>query len=117
MIGARVLGLNLIEDALFGIEHRLERDVPKLLVETAQGCLTDSQALAPVETGFMRDSGHVVVVKPTTVEVRYEAPYSLWVEEGHHTADGSFVPPQHFLLPPFMVYSQRLQKQFQDMLK
>jgi hypothetical protein len=63
-----------------------------------QSCFNIGQANAPVLTGEMRDTMEVKH-GPMTSEVTTNVDYSKWVENGHRTRSGSFVPPQPFLGP------------------
>jgi hypothetical protein len=65
----------------------------------------DTEAAAklasPVDTGFMKNS---ITAVPGELEshVSVGARYAWYVELGHHTHSGSFVPPQPFLFPAFV---------------
>ena len=73
-----------------------------------QTCLDNAQANAPVLTGEMRDTMELttgVMVAEVTTNVNY----SKFVENGHQTRSGTFVPPQPFLGPAADLAAAQLQ--------
>jgi HK97 gp10 family phage protein len=53
--------------------------------DVGQIALAEAQALCPVDTGFLRDSGHSEVVsdgKTAIATVEFDAPYASYVEYG-----------------------------------
>lgn len=58
--------------------------------------LLRAQAYAPVRTGFMRDNIQAYQEGDMQWIVISEAYYSFWVEYGHLTVAGTFVPGQFF---------------------
>lgn len=58
-----------------------------------------AKQLAPVRTGFLRSRIGWRKIGVGRYRVFALAPYSPPVEFGHHTASGSFVPPQPFMRP------------------
>lgn len=59
----------------------------------AEYCLGRYRAYAPVDTGFMAGSARVVKVGERRYRVVVGAGYSQWVEFGHLTPTGTWVPP------------------------
>ncbi len=54
--------------------------------------------LAPVDTGYYRASIHATpAVGGSGLTVFISAPYALYIEVGHVTANGSYVPPNPVL--------------------
>ena len=52
---------------------------------------------APVDTGLLRGSIEVEQVSDTEVQVAPHTDYAYYVEVGHHTRSGSFVPGQWYM--------------------
>lgn len=57
-------------------------EVAQAVAAAAEAVVNDAKERAPVATGHMRDSTLYEMVTPTEAEVRAEADYSLWVDEG-----------------------------------
>ncbi len=115
MLSCSISGTDAIFRGLDRLDKNLERQVPSLVKQEATDCLTDAQANAPVESGYMRDSGHVEVIDDQHVEVQFDAPYSEFIEEGHMTVAGTFVPPQPFLMPSFQNHVKSLLSKLQSL--
>jgi HK97 gp10 family phage protein len=77
----------------------MQEALTRVVQEAAETIAADAKERAPVDTGFLRDSITSELESPLVAEVRAEADYALYVEEGHHTSAGSFVPAQPFLTP------------------
>lgn len=88
--------------------ERVAADVRALLEQVTGEVLVDAKALAPVDTGKLRDSLSSEV-EGMTGRVGTDLNYALYVEEGHRVAyrgadgethfTGDVVPPQPFLRP------------------
>jgi hypothetical protein len=61
----------------------------------AQAVITLAQAQCPVETGTLRDSAYSQV-EAGGVTLGFSAPYAAYVDQGHHTRSGSWVPANPF---------------------
>jgi len=61
--------------------------------QAAEYCLARYREYAPVDTGFMVNSAKVVPMGEGRYRVVVEAPYAAYVEFGHLTPAGSWVPP------------------------
>jgi hypothetical protein len=75
-------------DALDALIDALPRAVTDLQSESAARLLDTAKQLCPVDTGRLRESGHVDESNPLAPEVVFDAPYAFWVHYGsrHHPA-------------------------------
>lgn len=96
----------------------------EIIKQVAFEIATDARGLAPVDTGFMSNSIYVSTVDDSTYDagnisppgdsyllpeefppddmsavVGVAANYGIYVEMGHHTANGSYVPAQPYFTP------------------
>lgn len=69
----------------------------------------DVKERAPVDTGALRDGYYSTQTSDTTAEVRSgdDILYADFVESGHHTRSGSWVPAQPHFAPAFDAAQQR----------
>jgi hypothetical protein len=70
-------------------------------IETiAQGMEDTARRLVPVDTGHLRDSiYHQVDLREAQITLGASADYAGYVEYGHHSVAGTWVPPQPFIRP------------------
>ncbi|WP_407541618.1 HK97 gp10 family phage protein (plasmid) [Deinococcus radiomollis] len=83
-----------------GTLERVKAAVEKALEDTAVEVQADARAMAPYDTGALRDS--ILPEKVADLEYRVTAnvDYSLYVHEGHSTKSGTFVQGIPFLVQP-----------------
>jgi hypothetical protein len=85
-----------IVSAMEQIKQMLEREIFfKDLSEVVDQGKTMAMEQCPVLTGALRNSIGSEV-SPNTARLFVEAEYAPYVNFGHHTRSGSFVPPQPF---------------------
>ncbi len=111
----KIVGNEALIKGLDGAAKKITHAAYNELMIAAYGCLTDAQDACPVDRGDLRDSGEVIEYPESALlaEVQFtgddERDYALFVELGHHTKDGSFVPAQPFLGPAFQDHAQQLE--------
>lgn len=75
----------------------------------------------PVDTGRLRSSNHRIIdSQALTARIGPDqeiAPYATWVEHGHHTRSGSWVPGQHYIMRTYLETRSGVQKIFLDAIK
>lgn len=107
-ITAEIYGNRAVIDNLSAFSAQIQAQAQAALEQAAQMALDTANSLTPVDTGYLL-SRNQVEVNPGSVSVSNDAEYAAPVELGHHTRSGSFVPPQHFLMPAFDETSAWLQ--------
>jgi hypothetical protein len=88
-----------------------------------EGALTDaldaSLPLIPVRTGRLLGGQQTRLigggVEPTG-ELYNDTPYARWVNSGHHTRSGSWVPAQDFMTAPMEVGRRSLMRRMAEIL-
>jgi hypothetical protein len=108
--------LNGLEAAISGLDNlnaQMQQEVQQVIETHTQGTFDDSQDIVPVLTGDLRDSGSVDI-QPMQGTITYDADYAVWVNDGHHTRSGSFVPPTNFLTDPFNAHAQQFESDMQE---
>lgn len=73
--------------------------VPSGLDKAALLVLRRAKPKTPVDTGTLMLSEMKIDVSPTERDVVAFADYSVYVEFGHHTRSGSWVPAQPYMRP------------------
>jgi hypothetical protein len=71
----------------------------RMLNEAAQELVETSIAVAPEDTGFLKskiEQTEIATAEGLTARAESGAEYSYPVNNGHHTASGSYVPPNPF---------------------
>ena len=86
-------------------------DVQDGMDELARAALTMQQALVPVDTGNL--SRHLGIRKTADgigreIGALGDIKYAAYVEGGHQTRSGSWVPPQPFIRPSMDAVRRRL---------
>lgn len=81
------------------IAARFPVQLHNVVVQTTEIVQQIAQSNAPVDTGFLRDSITPTMTDDFTGNVTVGAYYGIYVEMGHHTRSGSYVPPQPFFYP------------------
>lgn len=91
-----------------GWQEKIAEDVREWFSKLVGEVRDDAKALAPVDTGHLRDSIDSEI-RGETARIGSELNYALYVEEGHRVAyrgadgevhfTGDVVPPQPFLRP------------------
>jgi hypothetical protein len=78
-------------------------------------CLNEAQARCPVDTGYLRDS---LAISRGVMEsaVGTDVLYAKFVELGHHSRSGSWVPPQPFLFPAFALAEVAMEEMMKNNL-
>lgn len=108
-ISATITGTSATLSGFDTLSTQMEAELQALIEKHTNGTFDDSQAVVPVLTGELQGSGHADIGHLQGT-VTYDAEYALWVDQGHHTRSGSFVPPNPFLSLPFQQHAQ----QFED---
>lgn len=88
-----------------------ELKASQILRKGALDILSDSHNRVKVVTGHLQSTGNVVTVDPLHVEVRYDANYALWVEEGTRNQRA-----QPYLRPAFDAVVPAIEAAFKAML-
>lgn len=91
-----------------GWREHIAADVREMFAKLVGEIRTDAKAMAPVDTGHLRDSIDSEI-RGETARIGTDLNYALYVEEGHRIAykgvdgethfTGGVVPPQPFLRP------------------
>ena len=76
-----------------------------------------AQALAPVDTGALKNSIHAEQKGPLLWWVADGVEYGIFQELGHHTKSGSFVPAQPFMVPAVEWVRPQFQKSWRELCK
>lgn len=91
-----------------GWQHNLERPISALLTRLGNRMVEESQAICPVDTGRLQDSIEFFIEgRGLTSKMWFgaTAPYAWYVEMGHNTVDGQWVPAQPFIRPVAFRYA------------
>ena len=84
MISAVIEGLSQILRGLAATKLLSGRSMDKTLSELAQSVFARSQELVPVDTGYLKSTGHINKVKGG-YDIRYSADYAIYVHERYAT--------------------------------
>lgn len=114
LFSAEILGNRAVLDNLAALEPEIRALVQAKLEEAGQMALEHAIELTPVDTGYLQ-SRNQMYIEVESVSISNDANYGLFVEMGHHTRSGSFVEPQHFLIPAWEEAGQWLMEQLQEM--
>lgn len=101
-------GIGPILNALVVFEDLITRRVQSTLEAAGEHAYEIADVLVPIDTGYLQ-SQLDVEKDPGEVRLVNNAEYAVFVELGHHTASGSFVPPQPFMIPALIETGQWLQ--------
>ena len=104
-----VFGNRAIIEGLDNLEELIKAAAYEKMEDAATVGLQVAEAVVPVDTGFLR-SRLDVEVRDDQIIFTDDADYALPVELGHHTASGSFVPPQPYLVPGAVAAGDDLMK-------
>jgi len=89
-------GFDELARALFDMADHMQK-VPKGVFDYVGKLAVDEmKELAPVDTGYLRDHIKLTSSSRFTAAIKSEAPYSQYVDQGHRTRSGSFVPANPF---------------------
>lgn len=94
---ADTFGFDEFIDALGDLEEEFKKDSNKLLEETGDLGVAETQMRTPVDTGTLRRSFTRSDVRDLEVEIGTSIEYAKFVEEGHSTRSGGFVKGKHML--------------------
>lgn len=74
--------------------QEVQRNIGKIVQETASNIEVKAKQKAAVDTGFMRQEIYSKKINDTAAEAGAKAPYSLWVDKGtrHQAAQPFFTP-------------------------
>jgi hypothetical protein len=97
-----VFGLASVLGNLAKYDLEMQARIQEILDVGGDVGLQMMDSLVAVDTGYMQSRDEKVVEKGS-VMLRNDTPYFLFVELGHHTESGSFVPPQPAMVPAFVV--------------
>lgn len=86
---------------------RKKQQIDLAMNKLANNCQARAQQNAPVDTGFLKNSIHVVKIGDAHYQVVVGASYGIFIELGHHTRSGSWVEARPFLLPAFVTTSKQ----------
>lgn len=114
-ISMSLSGLEAVISGLDNLSVQSQADVQAIIEKHTNGTGDDSEALAPVRTGAMKAS-KVVTIGTLQGTVEYDSP-ALYVDQGHHTRSGSYVPPNPFLTAPFFQHAQQYEQDMQGVIK
>ncbi len=89
---------------------KLQRSVNRDIQSAGLMCLSLAQDACPVDSGNLKASLHYER-GDMTCSVGTAVKYAPYVELGHHTHSGSWVPAQPFLFPAYQQASKKLQEQ------
>jgi HK97 gp10 family phage protein len=99
--GIRIEGLDEFKKKFGRADAKVDEVLKATVKESAELVLPRLKTNTPKDTGNLQDSEEITYTNDGfTAEIGPDpskAPYAIWVEQGHHTKGGSFVPGQHYL--------------------
>lgn len=112
-ITCEIIGLPemLAQLAALAIETRLRAE--EAVTGATEDAYDASLPLIPVLTGFLLSRQQIQAVNEgsTIMHALYnDADYALFVNEGHHTRSGSWVPAQDFMTGPMLIGQKSLER-------
>lgn len=111
------VGVAYDEKALRRMKPEVYPRVAEALLSNAEDVLWMAKALCPVDTGALRASLHIEQTGEFEYAVRDGVPYGIFVEKGHRSPTGGFVPAQPFLGPAIERMKPRAEKRIADAVK
>ena len=81
------------------IAKRIPEVVGAIVTESAGNIEANAQALAPVDTGNLKNSIKAKMTSQTSAEVSVGAEYGVYVEYGHTASNGRHVSAHPFFTP------------------
>jgi HK97 gp10 family phage protein len=86
------------------LSAEVEQKTGMVIRKGALDILSESHDDVPVKTGHLKSTGHIVEVSPTRAEIRYDADYALYVEEGtRHMRAQPFLKPAFDHVEPMVM--------------
>jgi len=101
-------------------EAEMVPELNKALDVSAQATLSRLQTNTPVDTGNLRSSERITNPAPLLANVgpdSSKAPYAYYVEVGHHTRSGSWVPGQFFIEKTALEMNKNIQDIFINFIR
>jgi hypothetical protein len=95
-----------------GWQGKLEVPIRAYLEHLGNTMTEESVAICPVDTGRLEDSIKFFIEGRGLKSKMWfgaTAPYAYWVEMGHHTVAGTWVPAQPFIRPVVFKYATQSQ--------
>jgi HK97 gp10 family phage protein len=107
---AHIQGLNSWTRWVDSISAQAEQEVKDLIAETAYKIEADAKQLAPVDTGYLRNSITTTIEGDgLTASVGTSTEYALHVEFGT-----SKQPPKPYLTPAYVKHKQKFNEEMND---
>ena len=79
----------------------IQRNLPGRVSEVVRKAAYDVAAVSatntPVDTGYLKNSLFVEMDTPVEATVGYTAEYAHYIEAGHHTRSGRYIPGRYML--------------------
>lgn len=97
---------------LNALRSRLEKGAPRAIAEVAGLIRDEAKQRAPVATGQLRDSIHVVMIGDNQAEVGTDLKYGLFQELGTR-----FMAAQPWLMPAFLLRIKGLYTRLQRLTR
>jgi hypothetical protein len=110
-----IIGNRVILDNLDKLPEIIQAAAHQKMEDAATVGLQVAENVVAVDTGFLR-SRLDVEVRDNQIILTDDADYALPVELGHHTASGSFVPPQPYMIPGAQAAGDDLMKNLHGIL-
>lgn len=108
------VGLSTVIENLAKVTEETILAADAAVQRAAVHCTGYAQELSPVLTGRLRDGYEAYNNGECSSSCENWVEYALFVEEGHYTVAGTFVPPQPALMPAFLDASEELVEELRN---
>ena len=120
MIKISITGIEQLQKKL---DNLVNTELPKMLREAldeaAIETLQTMQLNTPNDTGLLLESEKIIEPTPLSRAIgpdKDPAYYAWWVEAGHHTVSGSWVPGQFYVQRTYVEIEPRIKQIFRNKL-
>ena len=121
MIKIKILGIEKLQDRISNAQEKLDAELRKGIEISAGWVLRQMQSNTPVDTGNLKSSekidiagnGFSALIGPN----EEQASYAKFVEYGHHTRSGSWVPGQFYVEKTALETRNAVIEIFRDIIK
>lgn len=118
---SRVFGFDAFNKDLNVLKQRFPQEIEGFLVEIASRGLRKAKQRSPVDTGELRRNWNVGKVKRSgdtlSIELYNNTEYAPYVEYGHRTRNGGFVPGVYMLEITLMELERELPRHLYKLLQ
>ena len=118
---SRVFGFDAFNKDLNVLKQRFPQEIESFLVEIASRGLRKAKQRSPVDTGELRRNWNIGKVKRSgdslSIELYNNTEYAPYVEYGHRTRNGGFVPGVYMLEITLMELERELPRHLYKLLQ